>query len=121
MQNAPSLTAKTAALLRAAHQLMEGGTIYPDSLAVSILGEDLDVISGFVRKHPELDRLRLFIVARSRFAEDCIAGAVAAQTRVVPQTGAAATDAYAQAFLKQDRGLWRLSPIGGSLLCRTTP
>jgi hypothetical protein len=62
MQNAPSLTAKTVALLRAAHQLMEGGTIYPDPLAVSILGEDVDVISGFVREHPEFDRLRLFAV-----------------------------------------------------------
>jgi hypothetical protein len=34
MQNAPSLTAKNVALLRAAHQLMEGGTIFPDPLAV---------------------------------------------------------------------------------------
>jgi methyltransferase (TIGR00027 family) len=88
MQNAPSLTAKTAALLRAAHQLIEGGTIYPDPLAVSILGEDVDVISGFVREHPELDRLRLFIVARSRFAEDCIASAVARDVRQVVVLGA---------------------------------
>ena len=88
MQNAPSLTAKTAALLRAAHQLMEGGTIYPDPLAVSILGEDVDVISGFVREHPELDRLRLFIAARSRFAEDCIASAVARDVRQVVVLGA---------------------------------
>jgi hypothetical protein len=32
MQNAPSLTAKTVALSRAAHQLMEGGIIFPDPL-----------------------------------------------------------------------------------------
>jgi methyltransferase (TIGR00027 family) len=88
MQNTPSLTAKTVALLRAAHQLMEGGTIYPDPLAVSILGEDVDVISGFVREHPEFDRLRLFTAARSRFAEDCIASAVARDVRQVVVLGA---------------------------------
>jgi hypothetical protein len=33
MPNAPNLTAKPVALLRAAHQLMEGGTIFPDPLA----------------------------------------------------------------------------------------
>jgi O-methyltransferase involved in polyketide biosynthesis len=88
MQNAPSLTAKTVALLRAAHQLMDGGTIYPDPLAVSILGEDVDVISGFVREHPEFDRLRLFTAARSRFAEDCIASAVARDVRQVVVLGA---------------------------------
>lgn len=88
MRNAPSLTAKTAALLRAAHQVMEGGAIYPDPLAVSILGEDVDVISGFVREHPESDRLRLFIAARSRFAEDCIANAVARDVRQVVVLGA---------------------------------
>src|SRR5262245_32586884 len=67
---------------------MEGGTIYPDPLAVSILGEYVDVISGFVREHPEPDRLRLFIAACSRFAEDCIASAVARDVRQVVVLGA---------------------------------
>ena len=76
MQNSPSLTAKTVALLRAAHQLMEGGAIFADPLAVPISCESADAISRFVREHPEFDRLRLFTVARSRFAEDCLASAV---------------------------------------------
>jgi methyltransferase (TIGR00027 family) len=88
MQNAPSLTAKTVALLRAAQQLMEGGAIFPDPLAVSISCEDVDTISGFVREHPEFDRLRLFTVARSRFAEDCIASAVARGVRQAVVLGA---------------------------------
>jgi len=88
MQNSPSLTAKTVALLRAAHQLMEGGTIFPDPLAISISCEDVDAISGFVREHPEFDRLRLFTVARSRFAEDCIASAVARGVRQAVVLGA---------------------------------
>lgn len=33
----PSLTAKVAALLRAAHQLLEGGAIFADPLAVPIV------------------------------------------------------------------------------------
>ena len=74
MQNTPSLTARVAALLRAAHQLLEGGAIFSDPLAVPICGEDVGTILRLVREHP--DRLRLFIVARSRFAEECLAHAV---------------------------------------------
>jgi len=74
MQNAPSLTARVAALPRAAHQLLEGGAIFADPLAIPICGEDAGAISRFVRDHP--DRLRLFIEARSRFAGECHAHAV---------------------------------------------
>jgi methyltransferase (TIGR00027 family) len=76
MQNAPSLTAKNVAFLRAAHQLIEGGAIFQDPLAISICCEDVDAISCFGREHPEFNRLRLFTAARSRFAEDCIESAV---------------------------------------------
>jgi methyltransferase (TIGR00027 family) len=76
MQGLPSVTARTAALLRAAHQLLEGGSIFPDPVALLICGEDAGTLLRLSREHPELDRLRLFIAARSRFAEDCLAGAV---------------------------------------------
>ena len=86
MHNTPSLTAKVAALLRAAHQLLEGGAIFSDPLAVPICGEDAGTISRFVRENP--DRLRLFIVARSRFAEECLAHAVHRGVRQVVVLGA---------------------------------
>ena len=76
MQNAASLTAKTVAFLRAAHQLIEGGAIFQDPLAISVCCEDVSAISRFVREHPEFNRLRLFTAARSRFAEDGIESAV---------------------------------------------
>jgi len=86
VQNAPSLTAKVAALRRAALQLLDGGAIFADPLAIPICGEDADTISRFVREHP--DRLRLFIVARSRFAEECLAHAVDRGVRQVVVLGA---------------------------------
>jgi methyltransferase (TIGR00027 family) len=88
MHNAPSLTARTVALLRAAHQLIEGGAIFPDPLAISIACEDVEAISGFVREHPEFDRLRLFTAARSRFADDCIESAVKRGVRQAVVLGA---------------------------------
>jgi len=88
MQDSPSLTAKNVALLRAAHQLMEGGAIFPDPLAVSISCESVNAISRFAQEHPEFNRLRLFTVARSRFAEDCLACAVDRGLRQVVVLGA---------------------------------
>ncbi len=76
----PSSTAKNVALLRAAHQLLEGGAIFSDPPALPICGEN--EISRFVWEHPEFARLRLFLVARGRFAEGCLARAV---DRGVPQ------------------------------------
>lgn len=87
MENTPSLTARNVALLRAAHQLLEGGAIFADPLAVPICGENVDEISRFIRAHPEFARLRLF-VARSRFAEQCLARAVDRGVRQVLVLGA---------------------------------
>ena len=87
MQNTPSLTAKGAALHRAAHQLLEGGAIFNDPLAVTICGEDAAAITRFAREQPEY-RLRLFIVARSRFAEECLSHAIDRGVRQVVVLGA---------------------------------
>jgi len=77
----PSRTALRVALRRAAHQLVEADPlIFPDPLAIPVLGP---VYAAELQRTPtRADRphshaLRAFIVARSRFAEDTLAAAVA--------------------------------------------
>jgi methyltransferase (TIGR00027 family) len=71
----PSRTAWGAARHRAAHQLLEGGRVFSDPLAIRILGEDPEEV---VREAAEPSRraMRSFIAARTRFAEDALARAV---------------------------------------------
>lgn len=78
-----SLTALGAARLRAAHQVLDGASILADPLAARILGSDIEVsleharLSGYVsRPHLSGPRLRWFIAARSRIAEDALGVAV---------------------------------------------
>jgi methyltransferase (TIGR00027 family) len=76
----PSRTALIAAAYRAAHQKLEGGKIFADPLARIILGnEGLAVVDEAEagRSRP----IRLFIAARSRFAEDCLSAAVSRGVR----------------------------------------
>ncbi len=100
MQTAePSRTARGAALHRAAHQLLDGGRIFADPLALRILGEDPDEVIRRAEEHPLGMRLRLFIALRSRFAEDALAGAVERGTRQLVVLGAGLdTYAYRGAF-----------------------
>jgi len=72
----PSLTALGAARLRAAHQVLDQASILTDPLAVRILGEDISVSLDHARAHPAGPRLRWFIAARSRIAEDALNVAV---------------------------------------------
>lgn len=76
MRTPANSTAGNVALLRAAHQVLEGGSIFPDPFAIPISGqsvETLRVVGGL----PEFIRLlRLFIASRSRFAEDSLSLAV---------------------------------------------
>jgi methyltransferase (TIGR00027 family) len=72
----PSWTALAAARHRAAHQLLEYGRIFTDPLAVRILGEDADTIVQEAEEKPAGRRMRIFIAARTRFAEDALAAAV---------------------------------------------
>jgi methyltransferase (TIGR00027 family) len=76
MKAEPSRTAWRAAHYRAAHQLLEGGAIFFDPLAVPLLGEDPQKMLRETVERPDQRLLRLFIAARSRFAEDCLANAV---------------------------------------------
>jgi len=91
----PSRTALAAAAHRAAHQVLERGTIFPDPLAVRILGtagkEAIRRASGDPATRP----LRLFIAVRSRFAEDACAAATGRGLRQVVVLGAGLdTSAY---------------------------
>ncbi|GGN26373.1 methyltransferase (TIGR00027 family) [Actinoplanes campanulatus] len=80
----PSRTAWSAARYRAAHQLLEGGSIFADALAVPMLGEaEADLLADAPRRG-----MRLFIAARHRFAEDALAAAVDRGVRQVVVLGA---------------------------------
>jgi methyltransferase (TIGR00027 family) len=69
----PSRTASSAARYRAAHQVLEHGRIFTDPLAWPILGMSEDEVLADAR---ERRGMRLFVAARSRFAEDALATAV---------------------------------------------
>jgi len=72
----PSLTALSAARLRAAHQVLDNASILADPLAVRILGDDIQVSIDHARAHGSGPRLRWFIAARSRIAEEALNEAV---------------------------------------------
>jgi methyltransferase (TIGR00027 family) len=74
----PSRTALGAAGLRAAHQVLDGAVIFADPLALRILGADADdlVCEAEAETDPFRQRLRWFIAARSRIADDALVGAV---------------------------------------------
>jgi methyltransferase (TIGR00027 family) len=72
----PSLTALSAARLRAAHQVLDDATILADPLAARILGGDIEVSLSHARAHVSGPRLRWFIAARSRLTEEALDVAV---------------------------------------------
>ncbi len=84
----PSRTALGAATHRAAHQVLEGGSIFRDPLACTILGRPPDEVAREASADPARRPLRLLIAARSRFAEDALADAVARGVRQAVVLGA---------------------------------
>jgi len=72
-----SRTALGAARHRAVHQLLEAGPILDDPLAVRVTGDDPDELVARARERGD-HRMRWFVCARSRFAEQVLADAVAA-------------------------------------------
>ena len=90
----PSRTAIGAARHRAAHQLLDGGFIFADPLAVPILGLDVATIVRDAGTDPYTRALRLFIAIRSRLAEDALAAAVEDSVRQLVVLGAG-LDTYA--------------------------
>ncbi len=73
---------------RAAHQLLDHGSILHDPFAIQILREDETGLLEFANKHPLASIGRLFTAARSRIAEDALSGAVERGVRQVVILGA---------------------------------
>ncbi|MFI1911641.1 class I SAM-dependent methyltransferase [Nocardia sp. NPDC020380] len=93
MQNGgPSRTALGAARYRAEHQVLDAASVFRDPLAVAV-AEPGSGHAGFAPGHVDQDaavaaRMRMFIVSRSRFAEDALADAYRAGVRQVVFLGA---------------------------------
>jgi methyltransferase (TIGR00027 family) len=72
-----SRTALGAAGHRAAHQVLERGFIFCDPLALRIMGPEAEAAIDDAKREPLKRGLRLFVAARTRFAEDALAAALA--------------------------------------------
>ncbi|MGW5220360.1 class I SAM-dependent methyltransferase [Nocardia sp. NPDC004085] len=93
----PSSTAMAVARARAQHQVVDEPRVFSDPLASRIAGESAFGATEFDRGVDEdlARRRRLFIAARSRFADDVVAAAVARGARQVVVLGAGLdTSAY---------------------------
>ena len=87
-----SATAERVAMRRAAHQLYDRPVIFTDPLALAILGDECahQVRTGADERSPNpwSQGLRAFVAARSRFAEEELARAVAQGVRQYVVLGA---------------------------------
>ena len=84
----PSRTALMIARQRAAHQVLDYGSILNDSFAMKILHEDEKDVLQFANEHSLASIGRLFTAARSRIAEDALSGAVERGIRQIVILGA---------------------------------
>jgi methyltransferase (TIGR00027 family) len=78
--NRPSLTAQSAALHRAAHQIVDMPQVFTDPLALRIVGRQAEAeIRAGRERHAQKDasRMRALLAVRSRYTEDCFAEAAA--------------------------------------------
>jgi len=90
----PSRTALGAAIHRAAHQLLEGGRLFADPLALRILGPQARAAAAQAAPEGPGRGLRLFIAIRARIAEDALASAFGDGVRQLVVLGAG-LDTYA--------------------------
>jgi methyltransferase (TIGR00027 family) len=86
--NEPSRTALMIARQRAAHQVLDHGSILYDPFAMKILREDEKDVLQFANEHPLASIGRLFTTARSRIAEDALSTAVEGGVRQIVILGA---------------------------------
>jgi methyltransferase (TIGR00027 family) len=86
--NEPSRTALMIARQRAAHQLLDHGSILDDPFALRILREDEKDVLQFANKHSLASIGRLLTTARSRIAEDALSRAVEKGVRQIVILGA---------------------------------
>jgi methyltransferase (TIGR00027 family) len=84
----PSRTALIIARQRAAHQVLDHGSILHDPFAMKILREDERDVLRFAKQHPLASIGRLFTTARSRIAEDALSRAVEKGVRQIVILGA---------------------------------
>ncbi len=84
----PSRTALAAAVQRAVHQSLDGASIFKYPLARVVLGRDADALIDAVAADPAQRQMRIFLAARSRFAEDSLDAAVARGVRQLVILGA---------------------------------
>ena len=96
----PSLTARAAAAYRAAHQSLDGGRVFRDPLAAAILGEEGPGAMELLGTSDFAGRLRRFIAARTRLAEEALHAAIEQGVTQLVVLGAG-LDTYAY------RGEWR--------------
>jgi methyltransferase (TIGR00027 family) len=97
-----SRTALAAAAHRAVHQLLERGSIFFDPVALPILGPDGERLVRESAARPDSRRMRLFIAARTRFAEEALGTAMARGVRQLVILGAG-LDTYAYRGSHRDR------------------
>jgi len=90
----PSRTAWAAAAHRAVHQVLEKGRIFADPFALRILGKDAEAAIREAEQKPSRRKMRIFIAARTRFAEDALTAAVERGVRQLVVLGAG-LDTYA--------------------------
>jgi O-methyltransferase involved in polyketide biosynthesis len=95
--NEPSRTAVIIARQRAAHQVLDHGSILYDPFAMKILREDEKEVLQFANGHPLASIGRLFTDARSRIAEDALSRAVEKGIRQIVILGAG-LDTFALRF-----------------------
>ena len=88
MPNEPSRTALMIARQRAAHQVLDHGSILFDPYARKILLEDEKDVLQFANGHPLASIGRLVTAARSRIAEDALSRAVERGVRQIVILGA---------------------------------
>src|SRR5580658_6104640 len=84
----PSRTALMIARQRAAHQVLDHGSILNDPFAMKILREDEKDVLQFANENPLASIGRLLTGARSRIAEDALSRAVERGVRQIVILGA---------------------------------
>ena len=99
-----SRTARGAALHRAAHQIFENGAIFRDPYAAAILAMTPEQVAADAVNDERGRRMRLFIAARARFAEEGLANAVSRGVRQAVVLGAG-LDTFALRNPHADQGL----------------
>ncbi|CAN7524035.1 SAM-dependent methyltransferase [Mesorhizobium sp. LjRoot246] len=84
----PSQTALRVARLRALHQISPQAALFRDPCAIAILGEGNPTEQQLAQEDNYSRRMRLFVAARARFAEDWLAAAVRRGIRQLVVLGA---------------------------------